>query len=151
MLFMTLIQLNYEDDLKTAALYAERLHREFPGNIYYQGLFISILLHQHRFAMADKILESMKSQEDVFSEMIRQFASAFLLDKTSDSDAEAGKKYLRTIELADSIGPFADTYKAMGYMGLSRLYDRKGLYSESRRYARKASNYTVYSFILDEK
>lgn len=151
MLFMTLIQLNYENDLKTAALYAERLHREYPGNIYYQGLLISILLHQHRYRMVDKVLELIATQEDVYSEMIRQFARAFGLEKNSDNDEEAGKRYLRTIELADSIGPFADTFKAMAYMGLSRLYDQKGLYSESRRYAWKASRYTVYSFILDEK
>ena len=50
-LFMSLIQLKYEKDLNSAAIYAERLLRDYPGNIYYQGHLLTILLHQHRYEM----------------------------------------------------------------------------------------------------
>ena len=149
-LFMSLIQLKYENDLNTAAIFAERLYREYPGNIFYQGHLITILLHQHRYDRVGEILEQTNSQEDAYSEMIRQLAGAFMEEKVSGNDDSAGKKYWNTIGLADSFGPFADLFKAMGYMGLSRIHESRDLHGEAKRYARKASNLTVYRFILDE-
>jgi hypothetical protein len=149
MLFMSLIQLKYEEDLNTAAIYAERLHREYPQNIYYQGHLVTVLLHQQRYGKVRQVLGSMKQQEDTYSEMIRAMAGAFMAENQSGSAQEAGKGYWTTIEMADSFGPFADQFQAIGYMGLSRLHAKKGLKSETRRYARKASNRTAYSFILD--
>ena len=149
-LFMSLIQLKYENDLNTAAIFAERLYREYPHNIFYQGHLVTILLHQHRYDRVGEVLHEIGSQEDDYSEMIRQLAGAFREEKAEGNDIMAGKKYQRTIDLAGSFGPFADIFKAMGYMGLSRLHETRGLHSEAKRYARKASNLTVYRFILDE-
>lgn len=151
LLFMSLIQLNYEEDLNSAAIYAERLVREYPGNIYYQGHLINILLHQHRYGKVRDLLSATAHQEDNYSEMIRTLAVAFMAEKESGQKSRAGKGYMETIELAEAFGPFANIYKAMGYMGLSRLYEMREQHSESGRYARKASHLTTYSFILDEQ
>lgn len=150
LLFMSLIQLNYEKDLNTAAIYAERLIRDYPGNIYYQGHLINILLHQHRYEKVRELLLESSDQKDDYSEMIRTLAEAFLADQVSNQMNRARSGYLETIEMADFFGPFADIYKAMGYMGLSRLYRKQGLQRESDSYARKASRLTNYAFILDE-
>jgi tetratricopeptide (TPR) repeat protein len=150
MLFMSIIQLKYENDLNSAALYAERLNREYPDNMFFQGHLVTILLHQHRYGEVRKVMEHMAGQEDSYSEMIRHLAWAFMDEKERSDELAAGEKYLKTIELADSIGPFADLFKAMGYMGLSRINEARGMHEESRRYARKASNLTVYSYILNE-
>ncbi|MEN8155381.1 MAG: hypothetical protein ABFS10_00400 [Bacteroidota bacterium] len=163
MLFMSLIQLNYENDLNTAAIYAEKLYREYPGNIYYQGHLVAILLHLHSYDRVREVLletglagspprraREVNLQSDNYSEMIRQFSAAFLAERESGDETTAEKRYIRTIELAGSFGPFTDNYRAMGYMGLSRLYAKKNLQSESKRYARKAENHTAYRFILDE-
>ena len=83
--------------------------------------------------------------------MIRSLAAAFLAEKESGDENRARAGYLKCIELAEAIGPFADLYKAMGFMGLSRLYDMQGLEKQSESYARKASRLTSYSFILDEQ
>jgi len=149
-LFMSLIQLKYEEDLNTAAIYAEKLHREYPQNIFYQGHLVTVLLYQGRYQKVKSVLESIKIQDDPYSEMIRVMANAFLAEKEAKNNRLAGKGYWKTVELADSFGPFADQFKAIGYMGLSRLSKQKGLQSEARRYARKASNHTVYGFIIDE-
>jgi hypothetical protein len=149
-LFMSLIQLNYEKDLNTAAIFAERLHGNYPRNRYYQGHLITILLHQHRYQQVLEVMDSMKAQDDAYSEMIRFLADAFIAEKQTGDQRLAGKRYQKTIEKADTFGPFADLFKAMGYMGLSRLHERKGLKNEAKRYARKASKLTVYSFILNE-
>ena len=150
MFFMSLIQLNYENDLNTAAIYAERLHREYPGNTYYQGHLVAILLHLHRYDRVRQILQALPFTEDSYSEMIRQLAGAFIAERESADVQAAEKRYIRTIELAGSFGPFADNYRAMGYMGLSRLYAKQGLQRESKRYARTAEYHSVYRFILDE-
>jgi len=92
----------------------------------------------------------MKIQDNKYSEMVRAMASAFLAEKEIKNDLLAEKLYMKTVEFADSFGPFADQFKAIGYMGLSRLNEQKGLYSEARTYARKASKHTSYAFILDE-
>jgi len=151
LLFMSLIQLKYEKDLSTAAIYARRLHHDYPDNTYYQGHLLTILLHQHRFLEVRKILGSTEGQKDPWSDMIRTLAESFMAEKQGDKDLLAGQGYQKLVKSADAFGPIADAYSAMAYMGLSRLHQQKGLDSEARRYARKASKHTTYSFILDEQ
>jgi len=150
MLFMSLIQLNYEDDLNTASIYADRLNRDYPHNIYYQGHLVTILLHQHRYKQVNQVLESMRLQNDTYSSMIRLMANAFMAEKKDGDSRQAGIDYRKTIELADSFGSFANQFKAIAFMGLSRLHNKKDLPGEARRYARKASSLTAYKFILEE-
>ena len=151
LLFMSLIQLKYEEDLPTAAIYARRLHHDYPNNIYYQGHLLTILLHQHRFVEAGKILGNMEGQKDPWSDMIRTLAEAFMAEKQGNMDLMAGQQYQELLNSADAFGPIADAYAAMAYMGLSRLNAQKGLESEAQRFARKASKHTTYKFILDEQ
>jgi len=151
LLFMSLIQLKYEEDLESAAVYARRLHHDYPDNIYYQGHLLTILLHQYHLGEAQELLGRMEGQTDSWSNMIRTLAEAFIAEKQRDNDLLAGQGYQKLLKLADSFGPFADIYAAMAYMGLSRLHEQKGLESEARRYARKASKHTAYRFILDEQ
>jgi AcrR family transcriptional regulator len=150
-LFMSIIQLKYENDQNTAALYAERLFREYPRNIFYQGHLINILLHQHRYQRTGEVLSLMVHQHDPYTEMIRTHAKAYMTEMSGRSDRQAETEYEAVLEMAGHIGPFADTYMAMAFMGLSRLYEARGLDSESKRFARKAEKYTSYRFILDEK
>ncbi len=150
-LFMSIIQLKYEGNLDSAAFYAERLVSEYPLNTFFRGHLILILLHQHSYEKVKSLLLESKDQEDSYYEMIRTLAVAFLADQESGDDISARTGYLDCIEMAETFGPFADTYKALSYMGLSRLYEKQGLSRESENYARKASRYTSYDFILDEK
>jgi hypothetical protein len=151
MLFMSLIQLNYENDMKTALGFAKRMHREYPGNIYYQGHLMGILLHQHRFSQAEKVLSLMERQNDPYSKMVRTLAYSFLYEFVEKDDLKAGRGYQDLLEQSEALGPIADNFRAMAYMGLSRLHYRKDLGPAARRNARKAASYTAYSFILDEK
>jgi len=150
-LFMSLIQLKYEEDLQTAAIYARRLHHDYPGNLYYQGHLLTILLHQHRYGEAEELLRSMDRQKDAWSEMNRTLARAYVTEKQKNNELLAGRAYQDLLVQADSFGPFADIYAAMAYMGLSRLHAEKGLISEARRYARQASKRTGYPFILNDQ
>jgi hypothetical protein len=151
LLFMSIIQLNYEEDLNSAAIYAEKLVKQFPRNMLYQGHMIIILLHQHRYAYVKSLLMETAGQDDNYSEMVQTLAAAFLEEKDSGDDIRARRGYLDCIEMAEKFGPFADIYKAICYMGLSRLHEKQGLHDEAQDYARKASRFTNYSFILDEQ
>ncbi len=148
-LFMSLIQLNYENDLEAASFFAEELYSSYPRNPYFQGLLVIIFLHLNQYEQVDEILDATKSQEGMFSEMVRLLARAYISEKSGDGEG-AETKYLSCIKIADKLGPFTDTFMAVGYMGLSRLQEEKGLYNEAKKYARKASDYTNYSFILGE-
>jgi len=149
LLFMSLIQLNYEDNLSSAYYYMSKLHGRYPGNLYYQGLLATILLHLQKYGEVNSLLETISPQKDSYSEMIRTMAEAYMAEHVAKNTSLAKTGYLTTVALADSFGPIADIYKAIGYMGLSRIYEKEGLESDSRRYARRASNHTVYRFILD--
>lgn len=149
-LFMSIIQLKYEKDLSTAVIYAEKLFKEYPDNIFYQGHLVTILLYQQRFKRTREVLGTMVTQRDSYSEMIRVMAGAFMAEMESKNYPMAEKGYMKTVEMADTFGPYAELYKAIGYMGLSRIYKQQGNTSEAGSYARKAAKYTTYSFILDE-
>jgi len=150
-LFMSIIQLKYVGDLDSALSYAEKLVSEFPKNTFYQAHLVIILLHQHKYSHVREWLLETAQQGDRFSKMIRSLATAFLAEKELSDENSARTGYLECIEQAEAFGPFADLYKAMAYMGLSRLYEMQGLQKESNSYARKASKLTSYSFILDER
>ncbi|MGW8316265.1 MAG: hypothetical protein ACWGNV_11735 [Bacteroidales bacterium] len=149
-LFMSLIQLKYEKDLNTAFLYAERLNKSYPRNIYYQGHLITILLYLNRFPQVKQVLASMEGQHDDYSEMIRCMANAFMEEEKAGNKHMAERDFERTIAYARDFGSFTDSFTAIGYMGLSRIAASRGNGREAEDYARKASRYTNYSFIIGE-
>ena len=61
------------------------------------------------------------------------------------------RSIISTIEQAGKIGHFADPYRAIGYMGLSRIYEKEGL-TERGQEIRQERQRTIqhYSFILGE-
>lgn len=150
-LFMSIIQLKYEEDLQTAAIYARRLCHDYPNNTFYKGHLLTILLHMHRSEEVEEILGSMEGQNDPWTDMIRTLAKAFIAEKQEGKDILADHAYQDLLKQAESFGPFADVYAAIAYMGLSRLSAQKGMESEARRYARNASKLTSYRFILDQE
>lgn len=149
LLFMTIIQLNYENDLKRAAFFAEGLHTSYPQNLYFQGLLLSIYLYLEEFDRAGGLMELIALQEDAYSRLLISIGTAFRGEMNEDIDmAESG--YLACIRLAESIGPFTDTYMAIAYMGLSRIHQEKGMDKEANKYAKKAKDHTAYTFIIGE-
>ncbi len=150
MLFMSLIQLNYENDLNSAAIYATKLYNEYPSNVYYQGLMVIILLHQHRYEKVRQELASIAHQDHPYSNMIVTLAEAFMNEKVNGDDQSSERGYRKTLERADSFGPIADMFQAIAYRGLARLHYRQGDTRDARRYERKAEDKTVYRFILEE-
>ena len=93
---------------------------------------------------------TMSTQTGDYSDMIKTMSKAFLSEQFLSNDTHAKEGYFKTIELAELFGPIADMYKAIGYMGLSRISEREEMHQQAKKYARMASNHTVYSFIINE-
>lgn len=149
LLFMSLIKLNYEDDLNSAGYYMSILNGRYPRNKLYQFLLATILLHQKKFEDVSRLMLTINPQKDSYSEMVKTMTEAYMAEHASLNDTQAKTGYLKTVAQADSFGPIADMFKAIGYMGLSRISEKEGKEGDARRYARKASNHTVYAFILE--
>ena len=77
-------------------------------------------------------------------------SKAFLSEQFLSNDNHAKEGYIKTVELAESFGQVADMYKAIGYMGLSRISEREELHHQAKKYARVASHHTDYRFIINE-
>lgn len=148
-LFMTIIQLNYENDLNKAASFAEGLHASYPQNLYFQGLLLIIYLYLEEYEPAGKLMDGIAKQEDAYSKLLIQMGTAYKAEMNGDLDM-AESKYFSCIELAESLGPFTDTYMAIAFMGLSRIQEEKGREKEAKKYAKKAGDYTAYTFIIGE-
>jgi hypothetical protein len=72
--------------------------------------------------------DSLTNTEEVFFDLFgRAFKAMFWADN--------GKPGKLVPDLAESLGPYVDTYRAMAYMGISRLFKKQGRYSDSEAYA----------------
>lgn len=148
-LFMTILQLNYENDLEKAAFFAEGLYASYPQNLYFQGLLLVIYLYLEEYEPAGKLMNEIARQGDAYSKLLIAMGTAYEEEVSGDIDmAESG--YLSCIKLAEFIGPFTDTYMAIAYMGLSRIQEEKGMEKEAKKYAKKAEDFTAYTFIIGE-
>jgi hypothetical protein len=148
-LFMSLIQLNYEKNIQEAQVYAEKLYNYFPKNIYYLGQYLIILVHNREYNKAALINRSLENSADPFNKLIYKLIEGFLSENQRNETARAKILYFESIALAEKYGPIADLYASIAYAGLARISERENDPAEARRYQKKSSKLSVYEFILD--
>lgn len=149
--FISLLYLNYENDLDSAARYAAQLYNEFPNNPFYAGEYLEILIYNKKYFFAPIILKRLKEQDNEFAQMQYQLFNAMYLEK-NDKNYELAKKYYEmAVESSEKFGYFTENYTAIAYMGLGRYFSRKGDESLSGKYFRTASKLTRYDYILDDR
>lgn len=149
--FLSLLHLNYEENLDRASEYAAKLYREFPDNTFYVGKYLEILLYNQKYFFAPIILEKLQNWEDPFSRMQYYLYKGYYLEKAKKDYSGARKSYLRALELSEQFKEFTDSYNAIAYMGLGRLHQRKGESSKANRYFRQAKNASSYDYILEDR
>ncbi len=147
-LFMSLLQLNYEKNLEEALKYAAILYNNYPKNTYYIGHYLMILLYQNKFETASVILERISGKEDDFSQMIFMVMEGFILENNRKKIHEAKRMYREGIRAAEKFGPFADIYQAIAYAGLSRIAKINNDQRAFRKNRRKSESLSDYEFIL---
>ncbi len=149
--FLSLLHLNYEEDLEKASSYAARLYREFPANTYYAGKYLEILLYNKKYFFAPVILNKLKSWEDPFSQMQYYLYKGYYEEKANKNYSLAAENYNRALEISEQFKDFTNPYNAIAFMGLGRLEQRKGNFSKSNRFYRKARNASSYDYILEDR
>jgi len=149
LLFMSLIQLNYERNLNKAADYVSMLYNNFPDNIYYLGQYLIILLYSKNYALAQALASKLKDQQDPFHILIYTMTRAFLLENSSNRLDEAKKTYLQCISFSENFGPIANLYASVSNAGLARIFEKEGDIKMARKYKRRSAALSSYEFILD--
>lgn len=147
-LFMSLIQLNYEKNMSEALEYASILYNNFPNNTYYTGHYLMILLYQEEYELASAILQGLEQKQDEYANMLHLIYDGFLFENKAKDPERAKRLYLKGIEQAEKYGPFADIYKAIAYAGLSRIHEDKGNRNLARRNRKRSKSLSNYEFIL---
>lgn len=148
-LYMSLIQLNYEQNLGTALEYAANLYNHFPRNIYYLGQYLIILVHNRQFTVASVLNEKLGCEKEPFHHLIYQLIEGFLYENHRNSVDEAKLAYQRVISEAENFGPVADLYVAIAYAGLARIAEKDNNSWDARKFRKKSSQLSGYKFILD--
>jgi hypothetical protein len=149
LLFMSLIQLNYEENLYAATDYMATLYSYFPDNIYYLGQYLIILLHNQKYDDAAKLSKDLSSHPDDFNQMIYYLSEGFLMENQQKKYSEAKKQYTKTIGYSKQFGTIADLYAAIAHAGLSRIAKAEDDQKSARKHRRISSHLSRYDFILD--
>ncbi len=150
-LFLSIIYLNYEDDFRTAQEFAASLYREFPGNPYYTGNYLEILLYNRKYFFAPVLLDHLAGFHDPYAELQAHLYQGYYLEKAKNQKEEAAAEFRKALELGKKYGPFANHFNAIAWMGLGRYYKSLGDRSEASSYFRKAKEATAYEYILKDK
>jgi len=148
LLFMTLLQLNYEKNFTLALNYASELYRSFPNNVYYMTTYAIILLRTGNYALAEVIGGKLDNIGQPFPSMAGKLIKAYLDEKYYFSYSRAKKEYAQVISETEEFGPFADQYAAIAWMGLARINKRYGDTQVANRCYKKAGSLTSYEYIL---
>ncbi|HYW96353.1 MAG TPA: hypothetical protein VE870_12245 [Bacteroidales bacterium] len=150
-LFLALIYLNYENDIKSAQEYAASLYREFPKNPYYTGIYLEILLYNQKYFFAPIILDHLSGMNDEFARMLTHLYNGLYLEKAKHENEKAADEYRLALSLSKKYGAFADHYNAIAWMGLGRYYKAVDKPDLADNYYRKAKEATSYKFILNDR
>jgi hypothetical protein len=148
-LFMALLQLNYEKDIQTAESYLALLYNNFPDNIYYHSMYLVTLLHMNEFIVARLLSNKLKDKNQAYPAAVYQLTLGFLAENETKDLVKARKHYWLAIENGEELGAIADLYVSMAYAGLSRINRVSGNTSLYRKYLRESKQHSAYEFIRD--
>lgn len=146
-LFMSLLELNYEENMPEALKYASILHNNYPNNTYYTGHYLMTLLYQQKYVQADSALQKLEQKDDDYSKMLVSIYRGFLAENDENDPLKAKIYYRNGIKEAEKFGPFADIYKAIAYTGLARIHEEKEEYKIATKQRKTAESLSKYKFI----
>ena len=149
--FVSLLYLNYENDLKSASNFASQLYREFSNNPFYTGKYLEILLYDQKYFFAPVLLGKLRKMNDPFADMQYHLFQGMYLEKSENRLASAKKEYQKALDLSVQYGDFTEHYNAIAYMGLGRINKKEGNNSQAEKYFRLARNVSVYDYVIEDK
>lgn len=149
--FLHHIYLSYECNPRMALKYVRQLHELYPNNTFYLVHYIFNLFVVEDFSMTDKlmpILEQHGDQND-FAKMMKFVFDGMIEELVNQHYESAKNLYQKGIVMAVKFNPRVDTYLALAYAGLSRIYKIEGIDKLAKKNKRIALRKTDYPCILD--
>ena len=149
--FLHHIYLSYECNPQIALNYAEQLHELYPDNTFYLVHLIYNLMVVNDYEKATELLQILEQQKksDDFAQMMESIFSGMIEEHVNQNYEVSEKLYKIGIEMADKFNTRADTYLALAYAGLSRIYEREGMVKLAKVNKRIAFEKTDYPCILE--
>jgi tetratricopeptide (TPR) repeat protein len=149
--FLHHIYLSYECNPQMALNYAEQLHELYPDNTFYLVHLIFNLFVVNDYEKAAElipILEQQKKSDD-FAQMMELIFNGMIEELVNHNYEVSEKLYKKGIEMAVEFNPRVDTYIALAYAGLSRIYEREGMVKLAKENKKIAFAKTDYPCILE--
>jgi tetratricopeptide (TPR) repeat protein len=144
-LFLSLIYINYENNVDSALWYALQLHLNYPNNGYFLSKYTEMLLADKQYDKAlDQILSLMGM--DDYNKMKGIIFMGIYEEKRKDDPEKSRILYEEGLRLAEAYEERADYMKAYAYIGLSRYFEGKGDMKQARSYWKKAKNASSYDY-----
>ena len=148
-MFLSLIYLNFEQDIDSAREISGHLHSQYPENPYYTAKYAEILLLSKQYEKALPLIDKL-AEQDEFSRMRATVYRGVYEEKAKGNYTLAAELYHKGLELSEEFGPLANYTIAHAYIGLSRHYKREGDEKKARFYYKKARESTGYDYIFDD-
>jgi hypothetical protein len=147
-LFLSLIQINFENNPDSSLHYTNKLHRTYPGNPFFHAKYTEMLLINQEYEQGLYQIEELMHL-DSYNRMKGTIYRGIYEEKFR-KDAESAKKYYEEgIRMSKPFGERANYTMAYAYIGLYRYYSGNGNKRKAREYHKKARNATGYAYIFD--
>jgi len=149
--FLHHIYMSYECNPQMALNYAEQLHKLYPDNTFYLVHLIFNLFVVKDYEKAAEfilMLEQQKKSDD-FAQMMGLIFNGMIEELVNRNYEMSKELYINGIEMAVMFKPRVDTYIAMAYAGLSRIYEREGMVKLAKENKKIAFEKTDYPCILE--
>ena len=144
-IFLSGINLGFENNYEQAYMYGRALHKLYPSNPDYLGMHIRNLLLTKRYDEAEILLESYSSDiANAFYQAQRSIFKGVIQEKKYYNDKLAEQFYVKGIEDISRFGHYSNECAAYGYFGLSRISIRKGDINLKKTYRKKANELTNF-------
>ena len=149
--FLSLINLNFENNIKEASAQASLLYREFPNNSIYTALYAQLLMLDNKFPLADVLINHLENKKDEYSIMMAYILRAIYLEKYNKKYDEAFSKFEKGYKSSQQFGELAKYYTAMSLMGMGRYYQRQSDFSAANRLFKNARSLCSYENIINDR
>lgn len=137
--FLTRINMGFEDNAAKASTYSGTILNEYPENPHYQALHIEALLAQGNAAAALPILAKLEKNEVPYFKAMTPLLRAWATELAEPNANKAGNMAVEALQEAKAEkGRQMDNLKAVAYIIIARSWQRVGKPTTAKTYYSKA-------------
>jgi len=150
-LFLALIYYNFENDIKTALGFIEKLYLDYPNNPYFLSKYIEFLLLTEDYENAKTYLKQLikGNRHNRYVVMKGIIFKGIIEEKNNNNLEKARKNYKLGIKIAKEFGPRASEFVSFAYYGLSRVAGIEGDEKERKEFRKLAKAHSKYDHFSD--